>query len=89
MRHYEEYEVVEKKQKLVKIACDRCGEEIPKNGLYEDREFELEFKKGRGYPDGGYMEGWEVCDLCDDCIAWLKDMLESNGVTVSPVEIDW
>lgn len=89
MKHYEEYEVTETREKLVKVTCDKCGEEIPKIGIYRSREFTLEFKAGNSYPSGGYMTGWEVADLCDDCVPWLKDVLESNGVTLSPVEIDW
>lgn len=89
MRHYEEYKVTETRRKLVRVTCDRCDEEIPKLQLYRDREFTLEFKSGNSYPSGGHMTGWEVSDLCDDCVIWLKGLLESNGVNLCPVDVDW
>lgn len=88
-KHYEKYQEEVTREKLVKIACDRCGAEIPQESMYRIREFELHFLTGDSYPDNGYKEGWEVPDLCDSCVEWLKSILTENGVKLSKVEIDW
>lgn len=71
-----------------KVTCDRCGDEIPTPGRFEVSDHHLSFTNGEVYPEGGSSEGWGV-DLCDACIAWLKEKLISDGVKVRPVSIDW
>tara|TARA_R110000765_G_scaffold327923_1_gene418957 strand:+ start:458 stop:727 length:270 start_codon:yes stop_codon:yes gene_type:complete len=67
--------------------CDRCNEKI-QTGSYDAFEFELEYKTGDSYPEGGSGEKkeMELCDKCaDDCIQLLKD----NGYRINESEWDW
>lgn len=89
MKHYITKVERVKKQYLDRVTCDRCGSVVPEEETGDRREFNLRFAKGYGYPDGGSLEGWQVSDLCDDCVAILKDLLNQNGFTVSNYEIDW
>jgi hypothetical protein len=87
MKHYEELkkEIVEKE--LLRITCDRCNEEIPGTGNYSYRTFELNFAEGKAYPDGSYGDGWEVEDLCNSCVMFLRELLGNNGFTIK--NYDW
>lgn len=91
MRYYAEIEVTEKKirRDFLYMTCDWCGKKFSDPTGYDEREFELKFLKGFGYPEGGQLEGWEVHDLCDDCVERLRVMLVSAGVKVSKKEVDW
>ena len=87
-----EYETIEKtvkRQKLIRCTCDWCHDDISEVGGIGVREFSLEFSTGSSYPDGGYQEGWQVEDLCDDCVVKLRAALEGLGVSVTKLEIDW
>jgi hypothetical protein len=68
---------------LVNVTCDRCGKEIeePKD-TYAAREFTLEFLEGHYWPDCPDMYGWEVADLCDECVEELRKLLEEHGYNV-------
>ena len=78
---YEEIKEVKEvvTRKLVKTVCDRCGAEIPEVTSHVVRELTLEFKVGYSYPDDWGGKVWEVEDLCDDCIGFLKNLLLQNG----------
>lgn len=86
---YEEYEEKVKRQRLVARLCDRCGNALRPAGHYEVREFELKFKTGSSYPDGGSGEEWELEDLCDDCVVLLKELLQENGFKLTHRDWDW
>jgi len=91
-KHYEEYleTVIQTKRRYVNTTCDNCGEEISYAGMYNTREFNLEFTKGTSYPEeGGHKIGWAVEDLCDTCVEWLKNILLKNDVIICKVDIDW
>jgi hypothetical protein len=77
------------KKTLISVNCDRCGAEIPEEGVYETRDLDLRFTTGSSYPEGGSKEGWQVEDLCDGCVASLELLLTKWGATVTPYEIDW
>ena len=67
--------------------CDKCNEKI-RTGSYDAFEFELEYKTGSSYPEGGSGEKkeMELCDKCaDDCIRLLKD----NGYRINESQWDW
>ena len=73
-----------------KVMCDRCQAEFdPDPCCYSTREFELEFTEGTSYPDSGDKTGWEVEDLCDDYVKFLKELLIDNGFTITPIERSW
>ncbi len=78
-----------KRKHLNSTSCDKCGCVIPEESQGNRRKFELKFAAGYGYIDGGSMEGWQVEDLCDDCVSILKDLLSQNGFNISDYEIDW
>ncbi len=77
------------RRELVKVTCDKCNTEIPDEGSYDLREFDLSFAEGSSYPDGGKKEGWEVEDLCNPCIEWLKNLLIENNVKITKVDVNW
>lgn len=91
MDHYEKYTETETvtRRRLIKTTCDRCNAEIPGESLYGLREFDLSFSKGSSYPSGGRKQGWEVEDLCDECIKWLHELLIENGVKITKTDVDW
>jgi hypothetical protein len=67
--------------------CDKCNQKIQTKG-YDAFEFELEYKTGDSYPEGGSGEKkeMELCDKCaDDCIQLLKD----NGYRINESEWDY
>lgn len=85
---------IERKKEVVErvaisTTCDRCGKELLKRLSYEVRDFELKLEVGSAFPDSGSVEGWEVPDLCDDCIVFLHGLLEANGFTLHEIERDW
>ncbi len=93
MHHYNkitETKIVTRRE-LAKITCDKCALEIPDTywGSYDIREFDLSFAEGSSYPDGGNKEGWEVEDLCNECIKWLYKLLTENGVKITKVDVYW
>ena len=74
---------------VLKTICDWCEKEVLEPGGHDTREFELEFSEGTSYPEGGSRSGWQVEDLCDNCIYKLRVLLEKKGVTTSALEVDW
>ena len=73
-------------------VCDWCGMSLPEeygNTRFDRRSFNLEFLEGSGSSDGGYMEGWQVEDLCNPCVTKLRKLLEDADVKVSDHERDW
>ena len=88
------YETIEKTvtgQKLISCTCDWCHDDMSEDdmGAYDIREFSLEFSSGYSYPEGGFREGWQVEDLCDNCVVKLRAMLEGAGVSVTKLEVDY
>ena len=78
----------EKRDILARIICDRCGKDIPlprrlDAGEIEIRELELSFYEGSNWPEEGLnVTGWAVHDLCDECLALLREWLVANGFNV-------
>jgi len=91
MHHYEKYTETKAvtRRRLIRVTCDKCNNEIPWEETYDLREFDLSFAEGSSYPDGGSKEGWEVEDLCNSCISWLKELLIENGVKITKTDVDW
>ena len=77
------------KRTLIRTECDRCGAEIPEEDTWDTRELDLRFTTGTSYPEGGHKLGWQVEDLCDDCLSELKTWLKDWGAKIIPYEIDW
>jgi len=88
-REYETIEETVERHKLVKHTCDWCDGDIVEEAVYAVREFSLEFSIGSAYPEGGWKEGWQVDDLCDDCVDKLRVLLEGEGISVTKLEVDW
>ena len=76
-------------RELVETLCDWCGANVPEPGAYKDRRATLKFGHGSSYPEGGYLEGWQVEDLCDPCIEKLRVVLVREGINVTKLDIDW
>lgn len=76
-------EVVTKCYKL----CDKCGI-IIKNKQYDAFNFELEYKTGTAYPEGGSGDKYEL-DLCENCAPKAIQLLKENGFKVQESEWDW
>jgi hypothetical protein len=97
MHHYKEFTRTITDHKLIKVTCDRCGVEIPESEMFDTRHVQIKFTKkmvvsfttGTSYPGSGYDEGWEVEDLCDECVEWLKGVLVNDGVNLGEVARDW
>lgn len=67
--------------------CDKCNKKI-NIGVHDAFNFELEYKTGDNYPEGGSgdKKEMELCPKCaDDCIKLLKD----NGYRINESEWDY
>lgn len=89
MKITESYEITIKKERILERICDKCNKPIPELTQFEVRDIEIEYTTGYAYPDNGAYDGWRVEDLCDECVVWLRNLLESNGVRITKVETDW
>lgn len=92
MRKYENVEITYNKQIVVDSYCNWCRRSLGVaygNRDYAVREFRLSFSEGNSFPESGQQVGWEVSDLCDDCLAKLKQWLSDQGVEIEPTEVDW
>ena len=89
MRQIEIYTRTVEDSRIIKVLCDRCGSELPKPRHHCTRELQITFATGFSYPDSISKQGWQVEDLCDDCVSWLRSLLEANGVKVVPYAVDW
>ena len=91
MRHYNKFTRTETviHKELIRVTCDRCNSKISDEEPYDTREFDLSFAKGSSYPDGGNKEGWEIEDLCDSCVGWLRELLTENDVRVTKIDVWW
>lgn len=90
MKHTERYEQTVERERVLRVNCDRCGAEIPEPARYATRDFDLRFTLGNAWPSGdGDAIGWEVEDLCNACISWLRKTLGDAGVRVSSIDKDW
>lgn len=67
------------------------------NWSWIEREYSFQFgaRQIRTHcpPEGMYYgyqhsEGWEVKDLCDNCIVKLRKLLEDSGIKISDIEED-
>ena len=75
---------------VIDCKCDKCGRTIGSAGSHCEREFSLQFKSGKAWPDGsGDWAGWEVEDLCDDCVLALYHLVKANGFTVKRIQESW
>jgi len=83
-----EARTIERKYVIAEF-CDWCGKRIATGDMYETREFRILFSVGDSFPEGGYKKGWQVEDLCDDCVANLRTLLEDAGIKIKPIEVDW
>lgn len=90
MKVYQTVEVpASTKQKLVKVTCDLCGNEIKRKHAYDATETEIRHKTGSSYPEGG--SGTEsTVDMCSDCwrdkfLSWLA----SFGAKPETKDWDW
>jgi len=72
----------------VQFFCDWCGKEFDRT-VYKSRDTDIKLGYGSSYPDGGYMIGWKVEDICEDCSPKLRKLLEDNGITTKDWEVDW
>lgn len=87
----ERYEKTTEYERVVKVICDWCGEEMPQDDpSREDYSSHIKYTTdGYSCSDGGYRKGWEVADLCQSCGAQLRKLMESAGIKVVDFENDW
>ena len=91
---YEKQTKTVKRDVLVSRTCDWCGTRMDERYGHErepygERELTIRFLQGECFPDGDYMYGWKVEDLCDDCVAKLRTALEELGIKVQDAEREW
>jgi hypothetical protein len=92
VKTYEKKKFTELREVLVATTCDWCGKDVPredKEDMYREVKFSCLFATGYSYPDGGWMKGWQVEDLCEECAVKLDMLLRINGIRVSAYETDW
>lgn len=90
MKTYKRWAETVERQSVESVTCDWCGRPVGEPPhRFRVRIFTLSFESGDVFPEGCSTEGWEVQDLCDDCIVRLRSLLEQNGVRVVPTEKDW
>lgn len=80
---------------LVLKICDWCGmtlqtetETSDKNisdEMFDSEMFWLEYVERE---EGNHIDGWEVEDLCLDCVEKVRILLVDAGVTISVTEPD-
>ncbi len=84
--------VKEKQTKEVEVVienhylCDKCNKKI-RNQMYDAFDFELSYKTGESYPEGGMGKVQEL-DLCDVCAKEFIVLLKTNGYRVNTKEWD-
>lgn len=89
---YKKIEKVIEREEFVSCTCDRCGKELGEdygNRGYDRREFT--FTTGSTY-EGGYTgdkKGWEIEDLCDECVEVLRELLVQNGFKIREIDEVW
>lgn len=67
--------------------CDKCGDRI-KQVHYDAFDFNLTYKTGTSYPEGG--EGCETTvDLCPKCAEELIELLKEKGYRINQEEWDY
>lgn len=73
------------------ITCDWCGKDAwAIVGRYDVREFEFYFKEGSNYgSNGGNVQGWQIDDLCNECVEKLQALLIDNGLHLTKIEEGW
>lgn len=67
-------------------VCDWCKKnffDIQESGGHDYREIIVQYRTGYMFPEGPSLEGWQICDLCDDCAEKLRIKLLELGVTVT------
>lgn len=77
-------EYVRKEEKLILTTvesytiCDKCGEKIKSDDMYDVFECSFIYKTGTAYPEGG--DGDKVTlDLCQKCGKEAIELLEEAG----------
>ena len=95
MREYETRKVERESKVLVLRICDWCGrileteakrsERALRRSMSNDQHFEFRFVTNTG--TGIYLtgEGWEIEDLCIDCIDKLHDLFVREGIKITEV----
>jgi hypothetical protein len=76
---------IERKE-VVSRACDWCGIDIPFPARYQSDEFILKYTSSTNGPYENLGEGWEVEDLCNDCVDKLKELLVSVGIKLGDID---
>ena len=92
MKTYEKKKVTETREVLVATTCDWCSKDVPpetKENCFGRVDFECHYATGSSYPDGGWLEGWQVEDLCEECAVKLATLLRTNGIRVSEMKVNW
>jgi hypothetical protein len=87
---YREEERKRTEQVAVSRMCDGCGAGMDLcPGSYRSRSFTLEFTFGYTFPESGDKQGWCVPDLCNECVAKLRVLLEAQGIAIKEIEEYW
>jgi len=71
--------------------CDWCGKEsdnyLLSSDIINDENFECKLVSYSGEGTHLIAFGWQIEDLCMDCVEKFKQLLEDNGIKLSAV--DW
>lgn len=70
-----------------KVICDKCNQEVD-NDIYDAFKFDLTYKKGECYPDGGSGVKVDI-DLCPKCAEDLISLLENNNYRTNTSDWDY
>ena len=63
-----------------KHYCDKCGEEIVRDGSFSREVSKIVFQDGDVFPEGGYID-YEEAYFCMECRELVKTVLLGIGVT--------
>ena len=64
------------------IVCDVCGHVIKEDGLWIP-SYINRFKYKR---NDGTLFGWVKADVCDDCLAMIREMVEADRKAIAILE---
>lgn len=68
--------------------CDKCGEDVDPDDMYDAFKFDLTLTEGTNYPEGSSLEIKEM-SLCNKCAIEAVKLLEANGFKTIKKELNY
>jgi hypothetical protein len=87
MKVFKQVKLLYKKLVYQKTICDRCGQEINRDGSYDKFDCTLSLREGRSFPEGDFST-IKTMDLCQKCGNTLFNSLEKEGYKVHECDYD-